>query len=423
MSSPGKFFARRFAPLGLFFGLALAARAAVVLLRFSNQLDFADERMYLRLADVVGSGQWLGARSGEGILVAPGPVYFWGILRGLGFGLLPIRLVHSVLGALAVVMAFLIGRRIFGPVPAALAATIMAFYPYLLFLAGLLYPQSGFHLALLVVIYALLRWIDGGSWRWIAAGGVALGVAALFVVPILSAAPIFALWLLLARRDTLRARFAMALLLGAATLVTILPATARNYAVAHRFILIADMGGSAFYWANNDAADPYMRDAERWLDLYQRRHDRELARQGWNEAEMRRLLSLRARRFWREQTGRAIHNYLVRLSMFFDVAPRSYTANAHTMDRRNDILAIVSSLPVLLLAPVGVWFSRSRWRLWLPILAVPLFQAVTYAFFHVSVRYRIPFESCFILFAAAGFCGIVLPELLNQGDEGRARAA
>jgi 4-amino-4-deoxy-L-arabinose transferase-like glycosyltransferase len=406
-----KFLRSARAPAWAFFCLALVLRASVVLFRFGNELGFADERMYLRLADVIGQGNWLG----EGTAAAPGPVYFWGTLRALGMSLMGIRLIHALAGAGAVAVLFLIGRRLVGPLPAALAALVMSAYPYLLFLSGLLYPQAVFHLTFLVMIYGLLRWMQDGGRRWFVLGGVALGVSALFVVPILSAAPLVALWVVLAGRGPFLARARDAVILGLITLATILPATARNYLVSRQVILLSSMGGSAFYWANNDQADPYNRDADTWLEKYQRRQDRELARQGWTALDMQELASFRANRFWKDQTPRAVRNYLIRLSMFFDVAPRSYTANEFTRNRTNEIVAIMSSLPVLLLAPVGVWRLRRRWRWWFPLVAIPLFQALTYAFFHVSVRYRIPFESCFILFAAVGACALVVPEWIEEG--------
>ena len=400
MTAFSKFFRQPLAPALAFFLLALLLRAFVVFFQFGNELAFSDERMYLRLADVVGDGNWLG----EGTAAAPGPIYFWGTLRALGASLLGIRLIHALAGALAVLVLFLLARRLAGPWPAALAALVMSAYPYLLFLSGLLYPQAVFHLTFLVMCYSLLRWMQEGGTRWFVLGGVALGVSALFVVPILSASPLVALWIMLAGRGNFWSRARSAVLLGLITLATILPATARNYLVSRQVILLSSMGGSAFYWANNDQADPWNRDAEVWLEKYQRRQDREQANQGWTADDMQQLSTYRANRFWREQTPRATRNYLIRLSQFFDVAPRSYTANEFTRDRRNEILAIVTSLPVLLLAPLGVWRSRRWWRFWFPLAAIPLFQALTYAFFHVSVRYRIPFEACFIFFAAVGFC-------------------
>jgi len=398
------------APAWAFFGLAFVLRVGIVLFQFGNELAFSDERMYLRLADVVGGGNWLG----EGTAAAPGPVYFWGTLRALGASLLAIRLIHALAGALAVAVLFLLARRLAGPWPAAVAALVMSAYPYLLFLSGLLYPQAVFHLTFLFMIYCLLRWMQEGGTGWFVLGGLMLGISALFVVPILSASPLVALWIVLSGRGSFWSRVRSAVLLGLITLATILPATARNYLVSRQVILLSSMGGSAFYWANNDQADPWNRDADLWLEKYQRRQDREQARQGWSALDMQELSSYRANRFWREQTPRAIRNYLIRLSQFFDVAPRSYTANEFTRDRRNEILAIVTSLPVLLLAPIGVWRLRRRWRSWFPLVLVPLFQALTYAFFHVSVRYRIPFEACFILFAAVGFCWIIDLEIVDE---------
>jgi 4-amino-4-deoxy-L-arabinose transferase-like glycosyltransferase len=408
-----QFLERPALPAWIFVIIAFLARLAGVLALFDNVAYFADERMYLRIADLVAGGQWLA----EGTILAPVPIYFQGILKALGLDLFGIRVVQALVGAGAVGLYFLIGRRIFGPIVAGAAALVMAGYPYLVYLAGIFYPQAIFVFTLALTLYALLRWIQAppgaSSPGWLVTAGLSLGLSALTVIPILSAAPLLALWLLMAGRGSLRRRFGAVFVLAGLSVLVILPWTVRNAVVAKQFILISAMGPQAFYWANNAAIDPYDRDPEAWLLQYQKRLNVEMARQGMDPAEMNRHLSYRANRFLKVHSGRALRNYLIRLSFFFDAAPRSFTSNEHTRSRKTEMVAVISSLPILLLAPLGVWFSRRRWRLWFPLAAVPLAQAISYAAFHVSVRYRFPFEPCFILFAVVGVCGVIWPEALH----------
>lgn len=409
-------------PAWIFVLLAFLARLAGVLALFDNVAYFADERQYLRVADLVAGGQWLG----EGTMLAPLPIYFQAILKALGLDLFGIRVVQALVGGGAVGLYFLIGRRIFGPIVAGAAALVMAGYPYLVYLAGVFYPQAIFVFTLALTLYALLRWIQepaatgASSVWWLVTAGIFLGLSALTVVPILSAAPLLALWVVMAGGGSLRRRLGAVFVLAGLSLLVILPWTIRNRIVTKEFIFISAMGPQAFYWANNAAIDPYDRDAEAWLLHYQKRLNVEMARQGMDPVEMNRHLLYRSNRFLKIHSGRALRNYLIRLSMFFDAAPRSFTSNEHTRSRKTERVAVITSLPVLLLAPLGIWFSRRRWKLWFPLAAVPLAQAVSYAAFHVSVRYRFPFEPCFILFAVVGFCGVVWPEALDPEPPGRA---
>lgn len=405
-----RFLARQRAPALVLFVLAACVRAVGVTKLFHATAYFADERMYLRLADVVAGGRWLG----EGVELPPGLIYAMAFGRLLGLDAMGLRYFFCLFGAGMVAVLFLTARRIFGGRTALLAALGATVYPYLIYLCGTFYSQTIFQLTLALVFYGLLRFIQDDAWRWLVVAGVALGLSGLTVVPILSAAPLLVLWLLTSARGPIRRRLGAGVLLGALTLLTILPWTARNYAVAHRFVFISDFGGPSFYWVNNAMANPYDRDATAWLERNMWRLEREQARQGMTREELNRHLAFRAERFWKLHPERAWRNYAIRLSMFFDLAPRSFTQNEHTRSRTTDLVAIVSSLPVLLLAPLGLLFGRRRWRLWWPLAAVPIVQAVSYAMFHVTVRYRLPFEPWFLLFAVVAVVGVGWPEWLRE---------
>jgi 4-amino-4-deoxy-L-arabinose transferase-like glycosyltransferase len=405
-----KLLERRAAPAWCFFGLALLVRLAAIWLVFRSPSYYSDERMYLRLADAVARGDLLGS----GTYLTPGPIYLFGLGRALGLGVQGLREMQALLGAGAVALFFLTARRIFGPRLAGLAALVAAGYPYLAYLSGVFYAQSLFIFALSAVVYALLRFIQEGRARWLPLGGVALGVAALTVSPILVATPLLAIWLLVCGRGGPGRRVRSVAILAAVTLVTILPWTARNYVVTKRFVFISSMGSYAFYYVNNSFIDPYDRDADAWLVRFQERLNREQARQALTDHQMERVLFRRAQQFIFRHPDRALRNYLVRLSMFFDTAPRLWTANVHARSRATTIVTVATSLPVLLLAPLGLWFGRRRFRLWFPLVAITLVEALAYAFFQCSVRYRLPFEPWIILFAVVGLAGVAWPGLLKE---------
>lgn len=405
MTNLGRFLDRSRAPAWAFFFLALTLRVGAVAVAFEDRLYFADEAKYFRLAGEVAGGDWIG----EETYAPPITWYLYGVGRLIGLDLFGLRVLNALFGAATVALLFLIGRRLFGAPVAAAAALAASAYPYLLYLPGVLYPQNVFQLTLAVLVYLLLRYREEGRFRLLLLAGVALGISALTVVAILPASLVIAAWLLAFGPGRLGRRVRDVAVLATLTVLVILPWTARNQVVTGRFVLISEMGGPAFFWANNPEADPYDRDAEAWLERYTRRHDREQARQGWAAADMNDVLQFRAARFVRDEWPRALRNYLIRLGMFFDVAPRSFTSNDHTSGGRSTLVAIVSSVPVLLLVPFGLWFGRRRWRELCLIVGIVLLMAMAYAAFHVSVRYRFPFEPYLILLATVGARGLIGP--------------
>jgi 4-amino-4-deoxy-L-arabinose transferase-like glycosyltransferase len=70
----------------------------------------------------------------------------------------------------------------------------MALYPYLLYLAGVFTTQNQVILLLLLFVYCLYRRQDGGGRRWLIGGGLALGGAGCFMVPVFATAPVLGVW-------------------------------------------------------------------------------------------------------------------------------------------------------------------------------------------------------------------------------------
>lgn len=406
-----RFLNRRAAPAWCLFGLAFLVRLAAIRFVFRAGSYFSDERHYLRLADTIAHGDLL---MGIEMTLAPGPVYLLALGRALGLGPFGLRTLQALLVSGAVAIAFLAARRIFGPRLAGLAALVAAGYPYLIYITGVFYGTSLCLFTLSLTIYSLLRFIQEGGARWLVLAGVALGVSVLAVAPMLIVSLVLALWLLIHGRGGLLRRTASVAALALVTLAVILPWTARNYVVSKRFVLVSSRGTWAFYWVNNATIDPFDRNPEPWFDRYYWPVVREQARQALTDDDLERELLRRAGLYIARQPARALRNYLVRLSMFFDPAPRLWTTNVHSRSRATTMVAVVTSLPVLLAAPLGLWFGRRRFRLWFPLPAMTLLSALAYALFQVSVRYRLPFEPWFILFAVVGVVGTMGPRWFQE---------
>ena len=165
------------------------------------------------------------------------------------------RLAGAALGALAVLLLYLISKRIWGRRIGLIAATMAAVFPPLVLLSRDLVSESLF---IAVMLGALLCAIEfrrsGGALRWAASAGALCGLAALtrnaglvLLLPV-----VLGVW---APRSRLRQATlaAPALALACAALVTA-PWIARNAVEFGRFVPVTTSGGIAAAGTYNDAS-------------------------------------------------------------------------------------------------------------------------------------------------------------------------
>lgn len=100
------------------------------------------------------------------------------------------RLASSVLGALTVAGAGLLGRRVGGPQVGLLAAAFAALYPHLWLNDGALLSESAAAPAVVLALLACHRARGAPSWRWAAIAGASLGLVALSRAELVLAVPL-----------------------------------------------------------------------------------------------------------------------------------------------------------------------------------------------------------------------------------------
>ena len=192
---------------------------------------------------------------------SPGlPLFVAGIyeLSG-GVNLELARIVLALIGSLAVLFTFLIGRRLWGSGTGFLAAIVVAGYPALLQYQGMLMTEP---LAVTLLAAALLAFLragddERGTWAW-ALPGALLGLLALVRPEYLP------FGLLLAVVAAFRVRWldrewspglAAAAVMVLAFLLPIVPWTVRNAIALDRFVPLSTGGGKALFIGTNLPAD------------------------------------------------------------------------------------------------------------------------------------------------------------------------
>jgi hypothetical protein len=243
----------------------LVARLAFGLLYWTGKPMTHDEHEYLSLAQSLQDGYGLhyppdhqsGAAAQFGR--APGYPAFLALLRAPGDAAAAptrVKIVQSILGALAVWMIGTIGLRAAGETAGVIAAWLAAFYPPLVWIPAYVFSETLF-MPLALGCAMLLdrarvradheRTARAGSALTMAAGLLA-GAGILVRPAMLLFLPLASLWFIRRKRWTL----ALALCASAAAVVA--PWTLRNAKEYGRFVLVAAEGGVTFWTGNHPLA-------------------------------------------------------------------------------------------------------------------------------------------------------------------------
>ncbi len=241
--------------------LGFALRLAFSLGYWVGQTPTRDEREYLSLARSLAAGHGFtydeSLRSGsiEPFSRAPGYPLFLALTgggRSDGESLpMSVKIAQAIVGAIGVVIAGVIGRRLAGERAGVAAAAMAAIYPPLVWIAAYTLSEAiAWPLGLFAAwrFDAMLGAEPSQRTRAALLAGLATGVAILVRPGLIVFAGLAALWLVWRRRPLL------ALWLVAGIVVLVGPWTVRNYMREGRVILVAAEGGVTFWTGNHPLA-------------------------------------------------------------------------------------------------------------------------------------------------------------------------
>lgn len=238
---------------------ALAALAAILLLGLGLRVAEAwdgrspvyDAAAYATIAERIseGDGFTLGAGATQPASnYSPGlPLLVSGVyeLSGGTHARLA-RIVLALTGTLAVLFAYLIGRRLAGPVAGLVGAAAVAIYPALLEYQGMLMGEPLAATLLSGAVLAMLWAAEGRRERWLAPG-LLLGALVLVRPEYLGIGVLLAVVVLAWGRERWRAGLAGAAVLLAGVALVVAPWTARNAVVLDRFVPVSTGGGQVLF--------------------------------------------------------------------------------------------------------------------------------------------------------------------------------
>ena len=309
-----------------------------------------------------------------------------------GVHLFPIRIVQALLGAYSAVLIFFIADRVLGREAAAIAAWICVFYPYYVFIAGLLYPTMITTFFLISMIYFLILSVQRNSIIHLSVASICLGIASLAVPVCLAFLPLLVLWFLLYPNLKTGRRFIFSGLSVVIVALCLSPWVYICYNLYGRLILV----------------DPR---AERHMPYI---HSDDAQAQGVNDGGGQRLSRILARpdkffgsagreflRFWKFVPDRVVTRDRDYRQKFHEVDDRMVVDHPFTSPLM-DWVSILTYGPVFFLALAGIVLCLDSWTL----LSLPIFlllsHALGYSLFFSQTRYRLPVEFCLMILAGGG---------------------
>jgi tetratricopeptide (TPR) repeat protein len=383
-------------------GQAALARAALVgllalLVRVAFVLDFAprplfdanlatgtDMEVLVGWARRIASGDLLGRGSGPFWWAPLFPYTLGGILALLGRdNLVGAALAQAVLGALTCSLVYLLGRQILDEVTGLVAGLLAAAYGTAIFYVGIFLSTTlEVFLAVAILLAVTIARARPRPRRWLGVGIIAglgclarpnflLGVAALgALLPVLLRRPD-------ARADwPLVRRAGVAFALG--TVLAIGPATARNWLVGGRPVLVSAAGAETFRIANSYDSTP--------LNFVYPKKTR---------------MPLASAAFWQHQARKAV--------LFWWGFEPPQNVNYYLAREISPILRL-PWLPFWLVVPlaaVGLWATRRRAHALAHVYAFLAAYYVSVVVFFIIARWRLPLIVPLLLFTAAGILALL----------------
>jgi len=347
-------------------------------------------------------------------------LYLAGVYALLGHHPLAARLIQVLLSILHIWLIYRLSRRLFGEWVGIAAAALTAAYAYFIFFNAALMTQTFYILALLFALDLALDLANGANYElritnhelrhWFLLGFF-LGIAALLRQTILLFAPLLFAYIWWARRqggtETRRQSDKALTLSPSPTLLVslspylvsllviaalIFPWTLRNYLVYNDFLLLNSNGGFWLYSSNHPNQGTAF-DSTYVAPIPE--HLRGLSEPALDRALMR------------EGIGFVIADPLrfalltwSRIGAYFWIAPTEGSLPIANLAR---LLSFGLYFPLML---VGLWLSRTHWRLCLPLYLYVAFETTFCLLSWAAPRYRLPSDAIMMVFA--GLAAITL---------------
>ena len=331
------------------------------------------------------------------------------------------RLLQAILtGVLQPYLTYKIGSRIFNKFIGLISAMLTCIYAYFIYYDATLMTEPFFITAILAVVYTTILIGDRGNDTKVKKIiglyiilGIISAVAILLRQLFLLIIPLTYIWIIWIERK--RGKFSSYKYLGISTLtivLLILPFSIYNYSRFGHFVLLNTNTGYAFFWANHPIyGTKFLPLLPPSMGTYQDLIPNEL--KGLDEAALDQALLKLGIKFVLDDPGRYILLSVSRIPIYFMFWPSSGSGLISNISR---VVSFGLMLPFMIYGLI-VSFRRIKQKKYSEITlpAVILLCAICgfYTIIHLLswslVRYRLPVDALFLIFA-----GVAVADIIGQ---------
>lgn len=331
--------------------------------------------------------------------------YLVGVYKIFGVNPLIARLIQAIaIGFLQPWLIFHISKKVFSKFSPLFAAGWIAVYSYLIYYTAALMTEGWFITIVLAVFLMAFNLVESdirlSKFAWF---GLLAGIAVLLRQVFLLFLPFIFFWLLWIQRKHLWVALRNLLLSGFIILIMILPFTYYNAQRFNQFVLLNTNSGFAFFWANNPIYGTKFvgilpEEMGNYLELLP------IELKGLNEAALDTALLKRGLAFVFDNPGQYLLLSLSRIPVLFEFLPSPQSSFVSNFSR---VSSFGLALPFML---AGIWISlrdliKTKTRFFDSPMSLILAFGFIYSAIHILtwslVRYRLPIDALFLIFAAA----------------------
>ena len=311
----------------------------------------------------------------------------------------PIKLFQILISSISILPLFALARILGASERISLFACIlMAIYPPSIAYAVSLGTATVETTLLLLGTWLVIRSSKHNSLIGLALSGFVFSLASLTRSPWITLVPISILWILLSTKRSISSRLLQAMILLAASAITLSPWVAYNFRTHGKFLLTSTNGGLNFWIGNNaNATGEYVFPTQLNRDMISNVAD-------WSEIDRDSYLYERGFEFIRSSPAAASKLALRKLGYFIFFRPNigsTYEGAGLPLQlaRISFIIAWVALLPFTL---IGLITIRINWHNHLLPLAFFVSQGILVTIYFAGTRFRTPLDGFAIIWAVMG---------------------
>jgi hypothetical protein len=371
-------------------------------------MQYGDEVDHYVLAkNLVSTGSYTLTTTNPTAFRPPGYPWLLAPFVALGADIPLLRMLNFIALSCTIYLLYVLVARLATPFAGLAAAILVCCYPVLFYTAGTLYPQTIGSFIFILILFILTRPAASQALRDYVLSGALFGLLVLMIPSFIFSLLVVGLWMLIQYRGrTLGKVLAMALtaalLIGAWTV--------RNYSVFGSFVFVSTNSGVNLLFGNSPNTTP-----NSGINVDISEHVNYVEEQGFGEVEIDRYFKQKAMEFVRDNPGKALRLYLLKVVNHFNFT--NTLATRAEASRTKDTIMLVSYGALLLLF-IGRFsyikrfpFSRTEGL----FLTLYLSNAFFLALFFTRIRFRLSFDLLIIAIAAV-FVSILVEHVLRRGN-------